>query len=227
MVNKIGEVELSVDSSANLFANSEDSGKKAESDVFLFTSGETRTLEKGQLEIDDSSKKGGGKGAKGRKRTQRDDDHSMKSDVLIYGEKRRECEPDQNNVETFNSEQEGGNKRRLVSVPVEKGNDEWRFTGVYGHPEDENKYKTSVLLESLKGSDDKPWLCGGDFNLMLHLGEKISGRSFCVEEAEILRNAMSYCHFEDLGFIGHSYTWTNNRGGEENIQERLDRFFAN
>ncbi|XP_021742854.1 uncharacterized protein LOC110708934 [Chenopodium quinoa] len=108
-----------------------------------------------------------------------------------------------------------------------QGNDEWRFTSVYGHPEDENKYKTGVLLESLKGSDDKPWLFGGDFNLMLHSGEKIGGRSFCVEEAEILRNAMSYYHFEDLGFIGHSYMWTNNRGGEENIQERLDRFFAN
>uniref|UniRef100_A0A803MKN4 CCHC-type domain-containing protein n=1 Tax=Chenopodium quinoa TaxID=63459 RepID=A0A803MKN4_CHEQI len=103
----------------------------------------------------------------------------------------------------------------------------WRFSGVYGHPEDENKYKTGLLLESLKEVNDNPWLCGGDWNLMLYSGEKQGGRAFNVEEADILRAVVSHCQLEDLGFIGHPFTWSNNRGGEENIQERLDRFLAN
>lgn len=37
---------------------------------------------------------------------------------------------------------------------------------------------------------------------------------------------MDFCKLEDLGFIGHPFTWSNNRGGNENLQERLDRFVA-
>ncbi|KAL2933095.1 Pentafunctional AROM polypeptide 2 [Bienertia sinuspersici] len=37
----------------------------------------------------------------------------------------------------------------------------------------------------------------------------------------------SLLNLEDLGFIGHDVTWLNNRGGENNIQERLDRLLAN
>uniref|UniRef100_A0A803LRC5 Endonuclease/exonuclease/phosphatase domain-containing protein n=1 Tax=Chenopodium quinoa TaxID=63459 RepID=A0A803LRC5_CHEQI len=105
--------------------------------------------------------------------------------------------------------------------------DEWRFTGVYGHPEEENKYRTRLLMEGLWDVSNKPWLVGGDFNLMLHSGKKQGGCDFCLEEASIFRNTVTACHLEDLGFIGHDFRWTNNRGGVENIQERLDRFLAN
>ncbi|XP_021751074.1 uncharacterized protein LOC110716746 [Chenopodium quinoa] len=62
---------------------------------------------------------------------------------------------------------------------------------------------------------------------MLQSSEKMSGRSFCDAEADILREAVDYCQLEDLGYLGHDFTWANNRGGDENIQERLDRFLAN
>lgn len=104
---------------------------------------------------------------------------------------------------------------------------EWRFSGVYGFPEEENKYKTGLLMNDLAAAHNLPWLCGGDFNLMMMASEKLGGGDFKVQEAEILRSAVEICGFEDLGYIGHDYTWTNNRGGEDNIQERLDRFFAN
>lgn len=41
------------------------------------------------------------------------------------------------------------------------GGPEWRFTGIYGFPEDENKMKTCMLLKSLGGVTEMPWLCGG------------------------------------------------------------------
>ncbi|KAL5762916.1 hypothetical protein ACOSP7_019180 [Xanthoceras sorbifolium] len=55
-----------------------------------------------------------------------------------------------------------------------------------------------------------PWLCGGDFNELLHIEE----------------NIVELCDFVDLDFSGPLFTWNNKRGGARNVQERLDRFFA-
>ncbi|MCI22919.1 hypothetical protein A2U01_0044097, partial [Trifolium medium] len=43
---------------------------------------------------------------------------------------------------------------------------------------------------------------------------------------QIGRECMEYCGLTDLGFIGHPFTWTNGREGDENIQCRLDRAMA-
>lgn len=61
---------------------------------------------------------------------------------------------------------------------------------------------------------------------MLVSSEKQGGAAFNNSEAEILRGAMEVCNFVDLGYVGHDFTWTNNQGGDDNLQERLDRFFA-
>uniref|UniRef100_A0A803MDT7 Endonuclease/exonuclease/phosphatase domain-containing protein n=1 Tax=Chenopodium quinoa TaxID=63459 RepID=A0A803MDT7_CHEQI len=111
----------------------------------------------------------------------------------------------------------------LVDSLVDGG---WRFSGIYGFPKEEHKHKTGLLLKKLADSYDKPWLCGGDFNLMLVSSEK-QGGNFRVEEADIFRRAMDYCQFVDMGYLGHDITWTNNRGGAYKIHERLDRFVAN
>ena len=109
-----------------------------------------------------------------------------------------------------------------------KGSQPWRYTGMYGHPEESKKGQTGELLRDLAMAEENiPWLCGGDLNLMMWSTEKQGGGAFNFEEAEILRLAMDYCQLEDLGFIGHPFTWTNNRGGLENLQERLDRFVVN
>ena len=108
-----------------------------------------------------------------------------------------------------------------------KGQPPWRYTGIYGHPEESKKGQTGELLRTLFDDENVPWLCGGDLNLMLWSTEKQGGGAFNFEEANILRQAMDHCKLEDMGFIGHPFTWTNNRGGLENLQERLDRFVSN
>lgn len=98
----------------------------------------------------------------------------------------------------------------------------WRFTGLYGYPKSENKPKTGELLKALYNDDDPPWLCGGDLNLMLWSNEKQGRSDFKFEEATILREALDHYKLEDLHFMGHPFTWTNNQGGDKNLQERLD-----
>lgn len=67
----------------------------------------------------------------------------------------------------------------------------------------------------------------GDFNLMLWSVEKQGGGDFRFEEAALFREACDYCGLEDMNYVGHPLTWTNNQGGGNNLQERLDRFLAN
>lgn len=87
--------------------------------------------------------------------------------------------------------------------------------------------KTGELLKRLKEEDDGAWVCGGDLNMMLWSMEKQGGGDFKYEEAEIMWDALNFCCLEDLHYVGHPFTWTNNQGGEANLQERLDRFVAN
>ena len=47
---------------------------------------------------------------------------------------------------------------------------------------------------------------------MMLSSEKQGGNDFFIEEAEILRQATRECNFEDLGYVGHDFTRTNNRG---------------
>uniref|UniRef100_A0A803L0Q7 Zinc knuckle CX2CX4HX4C domain-containing protein n=1 Tax=Chenopodium quinoa TaxID=63459 RepID=A0A803L0Q7_CHEQI len=63
--------------------------------------------------------------------------------------------------------------------------------------------------------------------LCLRQMKKKGGKEFNLVEAEILRNAIDVGELEDLGYLGHAFTWTNNRGGDKNVQERLDRFLVN
>ncbi|KAK9232713.1 hypothetical protein WN943_022961 [Citrus x changshan-huyou] len=48
----------------------------------------------------------------------------------------------------------------------------WRCTGVYGHPEAEQKHNTWTLLHRLASLSSLPWLCFGDFNEILLLNRK-------------------------------------------------------
>lgn len=107
-----------------------------------------------------------------------------------------------------------------------QGGSEWRFTCVYGYPEDENKMKTYLLLNSLYHDTKIPWLCGGDFNLMLWSSEKKGGGDFNFDQAASFRDALDQCGLDDLFYNGNPFTWRNNQGGEKNLQERLDRFCA-
>ncbi|KAI8019907.1 hypothetical protein LOK49_LG04G00432 [Camellia lanceoleosa] len=44
---------------------------------------------------------------------------------------------------------------------------------------------------------------------------------------EHFRNVIADTHLADLGFVGPIFTWSNNRGGNALVRERLDRGFAN
>ena len=76
----------------------------------------------------------------------------------------------------------------------------WRCTGIYGHPEADQKHHTWKLLKRIAELSSMPWLCFGDFNEILHLNEK-TGNDRCVTAVNDFRETVRCCGLRDLGFV--------------------------
>lgn len=101
----------------------------------------------------------------------------------------------------------------------------WRCTGVYGHPEGDQKHHTWKLLRRLKGLSSLMWLYFEDFNEILHLSEK-TGKERCVSAVNDFREAIRFCGLSDLGCKGYPFTWSNRRFRAHLVEERLDIFLS-
>ncbi|KAF5458865.1 hypothetical protein F2P56_022863 [Juglans regia] len=103
----------------------------------------------------------------------------------------------------------------------------WLMTGFYGHPLTAKRSSSWNLLKALKPTDNDPWFCVGDYNEIMHNGEKYGGRMRPNSQMEAFRLSLALKGLSDLGYIGDKYTWCNNRQGPQFTKERLDRACAN
>ncbi|XP_075645553.1 uncharacterized protein LOC142616624 [Castanea sativa] len=111
-------------------------------------------------------------------------------------------------------------------VTEEQGNKKWRFTGFYGNPETNKREESYRLLEKLSKSCDLPWVCMGDFNEIMHSGEK-EGGSACPEgQMRIFYDTVNRCNLRDMGYNGPDFTWSSRLGSRGWVRERLDRAFV-
>ena len=98
----------------------------------------------------------------------------------------------------------------------------WRFTGIYGMPEWNQKGRTWDAICSIRGDLTAPWLLMGDFNEILYNSEKEGGRPRTQRQLQAFHDVLSECELNYMEFTGDLYTWQ--RG---HIRERLDRAVAN
>lgn len=113
-----------------------------------------------------------------------------------------------------------------VTVAEPITNEKWRFTGIYGFPDESQRPKTWDLLRKLRPLSSLPWLCAGDFNEILFNSEKKGGVPKSLNQLQVFHDAVNECFFQDMGFEGYPFTWSNGREGEANVQLRLDRAFS-
>jgi hypothetical protein len=104
-----------------------------------------------------------------------------------------------------------------------EGNDHWKLTGFYGHPEHDRRKESWALLKHLKGTPSLPWCCVGDFNEILEQAEKDGAGPRRESQMAAFREAIEDCELSDLGFTGPRFTWNNRHTDNSFIQERLDR----
>jgi hypothetical protein len=64
-------------------------------------------------------------------------------------------------------------------------------------------------LESLR----EPWICFGDFNVILNDEEKEGGKREYTSCPNFLKEIMFDLGAVDLGFSGNKFTWSNKRWG--------------
>ena len=102
----------------------------------------------------------------------------------------------------------------------------WRGTGIYGHPEIDQKQHTWTLMRRLASLSSLPWICYGDFNEILRMNEKTGKNERRVSNVNEFREAVNFFGLRDMGFKGHPFTWSNRRFGPQLVEERLDRFLC-
>jgi len=71
---------------------------------------------------------------------------------------------------------------------------------------------------------DKPWIIGGDFNMIKSLSEKRGGRSTLDPIQQEFTSFINKCGLVDVETVNGWYTWNNRRTGGHSIASRLDRF---
>ena len=111
-------------------------------------------------------------------------------------------------------------------VTKEQGNKKWRFTGFYGNLETSKRKELWKLLEQLSRSSDLPWVCMGDFNEIMHSGEKEGGGARPNGQMRNFREAVDRYNLRDMGYIGLDFTWSRRLGSRGWVRERLERAFV-
>ncbi|KAL5546787.1 hypothetical protein UlMin_006474 [Ulmus minor] len=76
----------------------------------------------------------------------------------------------------------------------------WRFSGIYGDPNPNQRKNTWELIQRLCLVDHGPWICCGDFNEILDVSEKLGGREKPQCGIDNFRRSIDLCHLIDLGF---------------------------
>lgn len=115
----------------------------------------------------------------------------------------------------------------LFRVSGDGNKGEWIVSGMYGWLENNAREQTWQLLSTIRRPAHEVRLCMGDFNEIMWSYEKTGDNQRPWKCMELFRNVARYCSLSDLGFSGSMFTWCNNRKGDQNIKEKLDRFLAN
>ena len=106
-------------------------------------------------------------------------------------------------------------------------NIDWKFTGFYGQPDATKRFEGWNLLKCLARIAPDPWLCIGDFNVVLVMSEKLGGNLRQKSLMQAFQHTLEACELTDLGFNGPKYTWSNGQEGGTLVRERLDRGVVN
>lgn len=106
-------------------------------------------------------------------------------------------------------------------------NSGWFLTGMYGQLNASKRGETQALIFSLRNNEGSTWIVLGDFNEIAYQSEKWGNRLNPEQQVAKFHDMMPLCELQDLGFIGASQTWSNNRDDNYKICKTLDCFVVN
>ena len=113
-----------------------------------------------------------------------------------------------------------------AAIKWERYETEWQFSGIYGWPDTQHKWKMGQLLSDLRSHSTLPWLVGGDLNEIFFHQEKRGGPLKPQSIIDNFQEAFIDVGLFDLGYSGYDFTWSNFKTADATVEERLDRFCA-
>jgi len=97
---------------------------------------------------------------------------------------------------------------------------------IYGSPYAFNKLQFWDNMMQLGANFTGPWLCIGNFNMILSQQDKMGGLPYASSSTDYFHDFVNSYGLVDLGFTGNPFTWSNHRNGHNLIRQRLDRGLA-
>ncbi|KAL4283814.1 hypothetical protein GQ457_16G010140 [Hibiscus cannabinus] len=102
----------------------------------------------------------------------------------------------------------------------------FRFTGLHGYANSNNRVKTWQLLDRLKVQSDLPWLVGGDINKITQLNEKQGGKRRPNYLMQNFQDALVRNTLFDIKPSKGWFTWSKKGPPSSKVWARLDRYLA-
>ena len=109
-----------------------------------------------------------------------------------------------------------------IAVTVREEFCSWSLIGFYSLPYKAKRRKAWENLHALIQSLNNPWMCFGDFHVMVEEAEKEGGIRGSTSAPNFLKELLFDFGAVDLGHSGNKFTWWNKRWGKGAIKERLD-----
>ena len=115
------------------------------------------------------------------------------------------------------STKHGGNRWILVEGSMVKENFQCCIGVIYGHNDRVQRLTMFHEFQQRAGSINKPLLVMGDFNVVLHSGER-TGLSLCAQSMQEFSRWINDSNLIDIPLHGLKFTWRRNQS-----KSKLDR----
>ncbi|KAG7583244.1 Endonuclease/exonuclease/phosphatase superfamily [Arabidopsis suecica] len=116
--------------------------------------------------------------------------------------------------------------KNLIDVQVQFGSSNFFLSCVYGDPDSSLRGIVWERLNRLGIGRRDRWCMVGDFNAILHNGEKLGGPRRADSLCKPFADMLDTCDMVEMSSVGNKFTWAGRRG-DHWIQCRLDRAFGN